>query len=318
MKEYKDFKKLIKNIDYPIYVAGHENPDHDSICSSLAVARLLEKLGKTVYVLLDKNDSDILEMHNNKYLVVNDVNPEHKDICFVAVDLNGTYRLGKYRRYYENAKNTINIDHHPDNLTNADLIISEINVSSTCEIVYKLIKSYGSEYFDKDIAEYLFTGIMTDTTCFSKRIFRNTFIISQKLINFGIDYEWCIRKAYAHRTMYELKAQAKLINEITFDECLHYIVIDKSLDEFKNLSHNQITKSIAEELRKLENSDTFLIFIVEEDSITVKCKSNYSKNANVIANHFGGGGHKGEAGFTVRNETVESLLTKIKAFIKSL
>ena len=44
--------------------------------------------------------------------------------------------------------------------------------------------------------------------------------------------------------------------------------------------------------------------------------SNVTKNANLIAQQFGGGGHKGEAGFTVLNTTVEEILEKTKNYLK--
>ena len=44
--------------------------------------------------------------------------------------------------------------------------------------------------------------------------------------------------------------------------------------------------------------------------------SNVTKNANLIAQQFGGGGHKGEAGFTVKDMTVEEILNKVKEYLK--
>ena len=45
--------------------------------------------------------------------------------------------------------------------------------------------------------------------------------------------------------------------------------------------------------------------------------SNVTKNANLIAQQFGGGGHKGEAGFTVLNTTVEEILQKTQEYLNS-
>lgn len=314
-KQFKQFKNLIKKVNTPIYLSGHVKPDHDSICSCLSLARLLEKLGKKPYVLLDENDMDILSIHENKHLVVNNVT--HEDYCFIALDMNESYRLGKFKKFFESASTKINIDHHQGNRINADLIIADQDKSSTCEIIYNLFKSYGKIYLDQNIAECLYTGIMTDTSCFSRRLSNDTMRIAQKLINYGVDYERSIKATFSYRTLYELKALGVLIEEIKVDEGLHYLVIDKSRDEFKNLTHNQITKTIAEELRKIEDMDIFLIFIVEGHIITTKCMSNVTKNANLIAQQFGGGGHKGEAGFTVLNTTVEEILAKTKDYLSN-
>lgn len=316
LEKLKEIKKALKDNDLPVYLAGHEYPDNDSIGSCLAVARLLEKMGKEAHVLLNDQDRDILAVHDNQHLVTNTVS--HDKYWFIALDLNETYRLINFEKYFKEAEFTINIDHHQGNYTNANIVLSNQSVSSTCEIIYQLYTLFGREYLDLSIASTLYTGIMTDTSVFARRLSTQTLAIAQKLLNFGINYEYLIANTYSKRTLYELKALALLVNEIQFDECLHYLIIDKSLPQFSDLTHTQITKTIAEELRKIDQIDVFLIFILEKDSIVAKCMSNISKNANVIARLFGGGGHKGEAGFTIRNVSVEEILTKAKDFIKTL
>lgn len=314
MERLRNLRKQLNKIDMPIYIAGHVTPDHDSVGSCLALGRLLEKMGHTVYVLIEDFDLDITKLHHNHHLLAHDVG--HDDYCFIALDLNETYRLGRFKKPYLNAKIKINIDHHQGNHTDADTVVSMPDRSSTSEIIYKLICVYGREYLDLDIAEDLYTGIMTDTSGFARRLSSETLSIAQRLINLGVDYETLIRGTFSHRTLYELKALGQLIEEIHFDECLHYVSIDKSLEEYKHLTHNQITKTIAEELRKIEDMDVFFIFIMDNGSITGKCMSNISKNANVIAGLFGGGGHKGEAGFTTTMSR-EEIIDKAKEFIKS-
>ena len=285
---------------------------HDSIGSSLALGATLQKLGKEVYVLLEDYDLEISKVHHNTHLIRHDV--AHDKICFIALDLNETYRLGRFKKFYENAEFKINIDHHQGNRTNADIVISMPEKSSTSEIVYNIICSYGREYLDLNIGEDLYTGIMTDTSGFARRLSPYTMSIAQRLINMGVDYDTLIRETFSHRTLYELEALAELVNQIEFDECLHYVVIDKSKEQYSRLTHNQITKTIAEELRKIEDIDVFFIFILENGQITAKCMSNITKNANVIAGMFGGGGHKGEAGFTTKL-TVEEIVSETKKFL---
>jgi nanoRNase/pAp phosphatase (c-di-AMP/oligoRNAs hydrolase) len=192
-----------------------------------------------VYVLIEDFDLDITKLHHNHHLLAHDVG--HDDYCFIALDLNETYRLGRFKKPYLNAQIKINIDHHQGNHTDADTVVSMPDRSSTSEIIYKLICVYGREYLDLDIAEDLYTGIMTDTSGFARRLSSETLSIAQRLINLGVDYETLIRGTFSHRTLYELKALGQLIEEIHFDECLHYVSIDKSLEEYKkDVSESQI------------------------------------------------------------------------------
>ena len=155
---------------------------------------------------------------------------------------------------------------------------------------------------------------MTDTGCFARRLSDNTLNIAQELINNGVDYERIIRETYSHRSLYELKALSSLVDSLQYDG-FHYVIMDKSLDTFKDLTHNQVMKTIAEEMRKIEGIDVFLLFIKDGDMLTTKCMSNISKNANIIASLFGGGGHKGEAGFTTNKYTIEEIVATVKDFV---
>ena len=209
----------------------------------------------------------------------------------------------------------INIDHHQGNKTEANFVISEPDKSSTSEIVYHIISSFGAFYFDQEIAKCLYTGIMTDTNGFSRRLSNQTLSIAQKLINLGVDYEQIIRETHK-RTFYEMNALSTLIPQIQFNNSFHYVIIDKSLAEFSQLTHNQITKFIGEELRKLEGIDIMLVLIQDADKVTCKTISNISKNAHNIAEIFGGGGHSGEAGFTT-TLSIEEILDKTRMYLNN-
>ena len=94
-----------------------------------------------------------------------------------------------------------------------------------------------------------------------------------------------------------------------------HAVVDKSLPEYQDLTHNNIVKQIAEDLRKIDGIDVFLMLIKNGDTIVAKVMSNTSENADKLAGVFGGGGHKKEAGFTVKNMTVEEIVEKAKEFL---
>lgn len=306
----------LKELDLPVYIAGHINPDDDSIGSCLSMSYLLDSLGVHSLVLLDNKDKDVLKNHVIEAKITNSV--LHEEYVFIALDLNETYRLNKFEKFYLDAKNTINIDHHQGNHTNADHILSVDTSSSTCEIIYKIIKEINESLLeDKALCQSLYTGILTDTKCFAKRLSPDTFTIAQNLINSGIDYESIIAKTIQYRTLYQFKALSKLIDELQIEDLFHYVVIDKTLPEYANLSHNDIVKILAEEIRKIDGIDLLLVLIKNGDKVTAKVASNITQNAHIIASHFGGGGHKGEAGFTT-SMTVEEILEDARGYLPTL
>ncbi len=313
MNKFKNAKEILLSLnEFPIYIAGHVKPDQDSVCSCLALANFLEKHGKKAYVLVEEFDKDIIAWKGDYSKVVSEVKTDKFN--FIALDLNEKKRLARFVKDFDNAEFRINIDHHQDNKNEADFTLSIPGISSTCEMIYEIINTSGKEYFDKDTCNYLYAGMMNDTNCFTRRLSKKTMAIAQKLINFGADYSYIIKKTFSERTMYQFKALAKLVNEIQFDG-FHYAVVDKSLPEYKDLTHNNIVKQIAEDLRTIQGIDVFLMLIKNGDTIVAKVMSNISENADKLAGVFGGGGHKREAGFTISGMSVETIIEKAKEFL---
>lgn len=315
MTKYLKMKSILLSLNNnPIYIAGHIKPDQDSVCSCLALARWLNDKGFNAKVLLKKGDEVVINWHNDDGLIAYEIVDE--DYNFIALDLNEMKRLGDFYEGFKNAKYTINIDHHQGNLYETNETLSVSGISSTCEIIYEIIKPEKGKKLEKAICEELYSGMMNDTNCFSRRLSKNTLKIAQKLINQGIDYIDIIKKTFSNRTLYQFKALAKIVNEIKYDK-IYYAVVDKTLAEFKDLSHNQIVKQIAEELRKIEGIDIFVMLIKEGDSIIGKVMTNISENADKIAMILGGGGHKKEAGFTIKGLNTSEIIEKIKKYLEA-
>ena len=131
-------KETLLDINIPIYIAGHIIPDQDSISSSMALALILKKYNKNVYVLLEDKDKSILDWKKDYSLIKNKIKDDN--YAFIALDVNDVKRLGIYKEGYENASIKINIDHHQGNDMNADYTISSTSLSSTCEIIYNLFR----------------------------------------------------------------------------------------------------------------------------------------------------------------------------------
>ena len=304
-------KTLGKNT--PIYLGGHTSPDQDSVSSCLALQSALNFLGLTSYVLLCENDRNILSWQKNIPTTISQVT--HKNYTFIALDLNSTDRLGIFEKDYLNASLKINIDHHSGNTTNADYVFSNDTSSSTCEIIYNLIYKLNKDLIDKNLASMLYAGIMTDTNCFSRRLTSSTLKIAQKLINTGIDYAYINRSTLWKRSKDEIVATGELAKNIKEEKHFKYVLANLSLPPFCNLTLNDLTKKVAEDLRKLDSLDIFLMLLWRGDNTyTGKIMTKTREVAGNIASLFGGGGHKKEAGFTVTMQ-LQDIINKINSYL---
>ena len=190
MNSYEEIKNIIQNIsnEKPIIIAGHENADLDSIGSSLALAFLLEKIGKKdISILLSEKDLYKIAWFDNKRLISSNI--KKNNYVFIMVDLNRKGRLGEFENY--------------------------------------LIKQFNCP-LDKDIATMLYAGVLTDTAGFSIRMTPNTFNILSELLTYGIDYEYITKKSYLERTQLEISALSEMISNIKFDIFHYIIIDKKN------------------------------------------------------------------------------------------
>ncbi len=320
-EEYKYMAEVLLRLpkDKTIYIGGHiETPDADSIGSSLALAKFMQELGYDAYALLDEKDNDFMEWFDgDKSRIINAVD-ETNDHTFIMLDCNNKTRLDKFQSLFETASITVNIDHHEDNKGEANYTISNGEISSTSEMLYDIFVHIDPNLISLEISTLLYAGAMTDTCCFQRRLTNRTLLIAQVLINKGVDYKYLIRNLFSKRSMLEVETYTKLAKNIhDYEGIFHYVIADKRTDDYRNVSQYLFTKKISEELRKIDTLGTFLLLMVYDDRIVGKTMCNDGDIAGRLACYFGGGGHKTEGGFTIKNMTPEEILDATKKFIEN-
>lgn len=314
MSSYKEMKNVLEQIpeNQPIIIAGHENADMDSIGASLAMAYFLENLGKKdITVLIEEKEMFKINWFNNKKFITGESKKEN--YVFIMVDLNRKNRLGKFEDYFDKAKLTINIDHHESNKKESKYILENANISSTCELIYNLISLFDKK-MDKNIASLLYAGILTDTTGFSHRLTPETLAIAGELLKYEIDYKYITKKTFLERTMPEVKALSKILENIKYD-VFHYVVMDRKDPVFSDLEYSLLFKKMVPILKNIENVDVMGIFLIDNDKVFGEFKANADIDVSKLAIKLGGGGHKNSAGFTSMLK-LEDVLEISKDYIK--
>lgn len=321
MDSIKEVKKLLS---YPkdVVITTHRNPDGDAIGSSLGVMQYLRQLGHTVNIVSPSDYPTILSwMPNIDEIVVydNEVEESKKLIekaeLVFCLDFNSLDRIDKVGELVNNSScPKIMIDHHLEPEPFADIVFSDTNASSTCEMVYEFIRNLG----DKDlisvtIAESLFTGILTDTGSFKYGTSAKLFGIVSELIEIGVD---------------DYKLQDLIFNSLSFKHlkllghCLYNRM--EVLEEYKTgiitLTKEDYakfdiqrgdTEGIVNYLLKIKDIK-MAAFITEQPTIvkiSLRSKGDFSVQ-EIAMKHFKGGGHKNASG----GASFNSLRTTVKRF----
>ena len=174
----EDIEKLKATIaDNNFFVLTcHAGPDGDALGSTLGFAGYLKALGKEALVVVPDAFPDFLAwmpgsqevLRYDKYRDKAELMLAAADVI-VAMDYNALSRVDDMGVAIGKSKaKKVMIDHHlqPDSF--CDLTFSYPHLSSTCEVVFRLIYAMGGyEVLDKGMCECLYAGMMTDTGCFS-------------------------------------------------------------------------------------------------------------------------------------------------------
>lgn len=227
----------------------------------------------------------------------------------IGLDISGFSRTGILESWLRSSQaHKMLVDHHENPEREMfDIVVSEPEASSTCELVYWLMReTFGKEIFDVESAESLYTGICTDTGTFSYSNDRpSVYLAAAELLQFGIDPMYINRSiknvftearlrffgyAFAHRlTVYE-EPQVALM-----------VLTAKDMQE-GGVKSAELT-GLINEVMKLRSIDCGIL-VREETTCTgskvrLSLRSKERYDVNMLASElFGGGGHKRAAGAT--------------------
>ena len=207
-------RQLVNEVSH-IVICCHQNPDGDAIGASLAWAEYLRTLGKEPFLVVPDMFPDFLQwLPNSDKLVRYDKHPERVEEAFRMADLvfcldfnrpERMEKLGEIMRSCDAPK--VMIDHHPDPTIDCVVSVSHPELSSTCEVLFRVIWQLGGfEEMNKKMAVPLYCGMMTDTGGFtynsnSPEVY---FIISQ-LLTKGINKDKIYRNVYNNYSEWRLR-----------------------------------------------------------------------------------------------------------------
>lgn len=316
----------IENADN-IVIITHVGPDGDAMGASLGLWHFLMTIEKTPQVIVPTPFPNFLAWMPgaNKTLVYKfdkekaDEHIQKADLIFL-LDFNAASRMDKMADAVLASKaRKVMIDHHlqPENIAN--IIISYPEISSTSELIFRLICRMG-HFSDINLgcAECIYTGMMTDTGGFTYNSnHEEIYSIIYELIKLGVDKDDIYRRVYntfsadRMRLMgYCLYKKMKIYPEY---QVALITLTQRELHEFKY--DNGDAEGFVNIPLSIEGIN-FTVFMREDpDKIKVSLRSQGSFPTNKFAAEiFGGGGHLNASG----GESYTSLDEAVRKFEEAL
>ena len=306
----RQIHRLKRELSAPrrIALTTHQGPDGDAMGASLALYHFLKKRGHDVHVITPNDYPEFLHWLPSNDTVVNFMRQKplaeellEKTEFVFHVDYNHLARSADMTRFLYKCKAIrVLIDHHPEPQLSSKYIFSETEVSSTCELLFCILKQWDASLIDRTIATCLYTGIMTDTGSFCYRSMgTQTFAVAAELMEYGIDRAGIYDKVYDNYSENRMRLMGYCLNEkmevfpqyrtalisLNLEEQQRYGFIIGDSEGFVNLPLS---------IKGLRFS---AFFLEKEDKIKIsfRSKGNFSVN-DFSKKHYGGGGHLNAAG----------------------
>lgn len=326
--ELSEIQKLLTK-EQKIVILTHYNPDGDAIGSSLGLKHFLAAKGLNADVIVPNDFPKFLKwMPGARQIVIADYKRKiageaiyNADVIFV-LDFNASHRSGNLvGPWLDKARGVkILIDHHqqPDDF---DFVYSDVSVPATCQMVYHFIQGLGEENLvNQDIAECLYTGIMTDTGGFRFRsTSATTHRIVANLIENGADPAMITSNTWDTNTVSRLHLLALILGRIEVVKEGKVAILYLKRDELKEFGFQKgDTEGFVNYGLSIMGTQVSAFFMEDlyEDFIKISFRSKADVDVNQFSRkYFNGGGHINAAGgkyFETIEKTIDDFKEKIE------
>ena len=294
-----------------IVIVSHVSPDGDAIGSSLGLYHFLLSQDKTVNVIVPNAFPDFLKwMPGAKEIILYNRYKEFADkliqeadvIC--CLDFNVLKRIDDMEEAVRTSPGRkLLVDHHLGPGDFARITISHPNISSTSELVFRLICQLGNfSDISKEGAECIYTGMMTDTGGFTfNSNNREIYLIIGELLSKGIDKDEIYRRVFNTHT----EDRFRLMGYVLYDKMQIFpqfksALITLTREEQKRFHHMKGDTEGFVNMPLSIKDVCFSVFMredTEKDMIKISLRSVGTFPCNqVAAEFFNGGGHLNASG----------------------
>ena len=316
----QEVKEWLKKDVKKIVIIPHVNPDGDAIGSALGLNDVFNNAGFESNVIVPNDFPVYLSWLGSVGVpLIYDQNSaqcnkliDNTDALFF-LDFNDVKRLGKLEEYLRlNTKKVVLIDHHPDPQIKADFMFSDMNVSSTAELVYDFVEALDMlDSLGVNGANALLTGIIADTGSFSHNASRPPmYHIVGELIKRGADKGKINESLYNNFSEKRMRLLGYCLSEKMeiFPE-FRTALIWLSAEELKRFDfHPGDTEGFVNYPLSVRGVVFSAFFMEKHDQVKISFRSKGSFATNDFSGvHFNGGGHRNASGGETKLSMEEAL-----------
>ena len=293
-----------------IAIIPHKNPDGDAIGAALGLHHYLVKKGHSSVVISPNDYPEFLKWMpgTGNVLIYEKHSAQAKEFIATStliftVYFNDLGRIGQLKEVLEETDTTfVMVDHHQSPANYASVMYSDTSMSSTCEMIFHMIKALGGENeINSEIADCLYAGILTDTGSFKYAATTSeTHRVVAALIDKGA------RNSEIHREIFDTNTPSRL--HLLGCALNNLVILPEYSTAYITLSQEELdkhdfkkgdTEGFVNYGLTLAGIRMAVIFIENKDEgiIKISFRSEGDFSVNEFArSYFEGGGHTNAAG----------------------
>jgi phosphoesterase RecJ-like protein len=306
--QIKEVKSLLSK-PKKIVIVTHWSPDGDAMGSSLGLYNyLIQKKHKVTVITPNDYPSFLSWLPGDKKVINFSIKAKpaktavaQADLIF-CLDFNSLKRIEALGDEVKKSKAIkFIIDHHLQPEDFADYMLHSVKACSTCELVFDFMDLMGDKkMLNKDIANCLYTGLMTDTGSFRfPSTTSKTHNTIAELIDAGAENADIHNRIYDDNTEDKLRLLGFCLGEkLTVFKDYHTAFFNLTLDELVRFNYKKgDTEGVVNYALSISGIRLAVFFVEGDDKIKISFRSKGDFNVNLFARtHFSGGGHANAAG----------------------
>ena len=277
-------------------ILTHVRPDGDTIGCAAGLCRALRSIGKTAYVLPNREATSLFTPYLEGLLAGEGWEPD----TVVSVD------IAARGLFPENALSYLDrvdlaIDHHPSQEFFAKETCLDANRAACGELVYEIVKQLCP--VTPEIATAFYVAISTDCGCFAYgNTTADTHRAAAELMELGIPTAQLNKRHFRTKSLTRMKVESMIISDMELHGHGTVAIAAVTLDMMASLGATERDlediAALVGQLEGVKTSVTIRELAPGKCKLSVRTDPN-DLNASKVCALLGGGGHAAAAGATV-------------------
>lgn len=309
-------------------ITSHLRADCDAIGSEVALAAILESLGKRAVVVNGDEVPEHIEfMDPQRRVRVVGLSAPLESLrggfdALVIVDTSAWSQLGRMGEVIRSfTGDRVVIDHHVSEDDMGAQVFKDSSAEATGRLILELGEALGVR-LTPEIASPLFAAIATDTGWFRfSSVTANTFAALAKLTAAGARSAQVFAQLYEQHSLPRLLLRGRILSHVAADCDGRLMWTYVTAEDFEQCGARQTdTEDAINSLLTVAGVEVAILFVELEPGVTkVSLRSRGDIDVRKIAEQFGGGGHRAAAGITyegAREDAQSAILDALRASMR--